>query len=636
MSFSLSCRIGPLVVAGLLACASPPASAAEKSAYVLVLYSNGRLLPANIEFDQGLRAALLAPPAPAIEIFDEFLDVPRFAAPEQFRAMETYLRDRYVQRPPTVLVTAGEEALRFLLTHRSDLFAGVPLVYAAVGRAAVSEAGSLPADVIGVPLELDFAGTVAQALRWHPGARRLWVVTGSSAWDRRNESRLREQAGAFAGRLTVEFLSGLPIAELTQRLGTLGEDSIVFTPGLFQDGTGRNFVPREAVEIIAAAAPAPVYGPYTTLIGTGAVGGLASSFGDAGREAGRETAQLLAGVRPSALELPPSVPSILHVDWRQVQRWKIDERAIPAGAVVHFRAPTLLEAYRLEALLVAAALAVQATLISLLLVERRRRRSAELAEQGRRLELAHASRLAVAGELLGSIAHEIHQPLGAILANADAADLMLATGADRRQELAAILGDIRRDDLRASEVIRKLRALLAGHAVERVAFEVNEAVREVDSLLRPEARRRHVTFEVRTAAVPAVMVGDRIQIQQVLLNLALNAMDAVARLPEERRTVVIAVDAGGDEIGIEVRDRGSGIAPEDLPRLFDSFFTTKPQGMGLGLSIARTIVEAHGGRIRAESRPGDGALFRVDLPAASAITSTATSASREPSAPEIA
>ncbi len=114
------------------------------------------------------------------------------------------------------------------------------------------------------------------------------------------------------------------------------------------------------------------------------------------------------------------------------------------------------------------------------------------------------------------------------------------------------------------------------------------------------------------------MVGDRIQIQQVLINLVLNAMDAVADLPEARRTVVVSVESGAGGIAIAVRDRGHGIAPEHLPKLFDSFFSTKRKGMGLGLSIARTLVEAHGGRIRAENGPGEGAVFQVELPAAGA------------------
>ena len=135
-------------------------------------------------------------------------------------------------------------------------------------------------------------------------------------------------------------------------------------------------------------------------------------------------------------------------------------------------------------------------------------------------------------------------------------------------------------------------------------------------MLRTEARRRGVALDVRPAATAAPLVGDRVQIQQVLLNLVLNALDAVNGLPEARRTVAVSVERDADRLALVVRDRGQGIAPEHLPKLFDSFFSTKHRGMGLGLSIARTLVEAHGGHIRAESGPGEGAVFRAEWPVA--------------------
>jgi C4-dicarboxylate-specific signal transduction histidine kinase len=353
-------------------------------------------------------------------------------------------------------------------------------------------------------------------------------------------------------------------------------------------------------------------------MGSGVVGGSVPSFAAMGRHAGHIANALLDGIAPASLPLPKIMPTELHLDWRQVRRWGIDENAIPGDSVLHFKAPSFLEEHRKEAIFVAVVFLLQTGLIVGLLIERRRRRMAELAVQKQRVELAHASRLAVAGELTGSIAHEINQPLGAILSNADAADLILESSADRREELRAILADIRRDDLRAGEVLRRLRVLLAKHEFEWQRFDVNEAVSDAAVMIGNEARRRRIAIDIRTAKTTATMVGDRVQIQQVLINLVLNAMDAMADLPEDRRTVVVSVQSNAGGIVIVVRDYGPGIEPEHLPRLFDSFFSTKREGMGLGLSIARTICDAHGGCIRAQNAPDLGAVFHIEIPAAAA------------------
>ncbi len=279
--------------------------------------------------------------------------------------------------------------------------------------------------------------------------------------------------------------------------------------------------------------------------------------------------------------------------------------------------PGWFERYWWQSSLVLVALLGQSSLIVSLLLQRRRRREAELGLQEQRVQLLHASRLAVAGELTASIAHEINQPLGAILSNADAAQMLVESGQMQRGELLQILADIKRDDRRASEVIKRLRALLARHETERRPVNLNNVIEDTAEVLSTEARRRGVAIEYALGASRDAVIGDPVQIQQVVINLVLNAFDACADQPEPERRVRVATSDVPNGVQVSVRDFGAGIATSDLPHIFDAFFSTKGSGMGLGLSIARSIVDAHRGSISAVSCDV-GVELRVILPLAPA------------------
>lgn len=587
---------------------------ADPGRYVLVLYTNGRLVPGNVDIETGLRNAIASTGERPVQIFSETLDRPEFVGEAYERTMATYLHDKYAGHPPAVVVAVARDALDFVLRHRERLFPGVPVVHAAVSTSFPAPLGPLPTDVVGVPIDYDIAGTIEQALRWHPNAQRIYVVTGTTLRDRQWEALLRGQAARFEDRIKPEFLAGLPTEALVKRLRGLDADSLVFTPGFYQSGDGLWFTPHDSVQLIAQAAPVPVYGTFSSFVGTGAVGGRVPHFESIGQQAGQVVDRLLRGETPSSLELPKRMPNVLNIDLRQTRRWGVADADIPADALVAFRQPTFWEAYRTAGLIVSTVILLQAGLIAALVLEHRRRRRAEMALVQRGSELAHASRLAIAGELAASIAHEINQPLAAILANAEAAELLLISGRHGPDDLGHILADIRRDDLRASDVIARLRTLLAKQAIARQPFELNAAVGDGCELLDAEARRRAMTLAIRPCATPVRVVGDPIQIQQVLINLVLNAMDAVGDLPESRRRIVVSITEREALVQITVSDRGHGIVPEHLPKLFDSFFSTKRRGMGLGLSITRSIVEAHGGRIWAVSTPGEATVFHLELP----------------------
>jgi PAS domain S-box-containing protein len=243
------------------------------------------------------------------------------------------------------------------------------------------------------------------------------------------------------------------------------------------------------------------------------------------------------------------------------------------------------------------------------------RKKAELEAQQQRKEVAHLSRVTMLGELSGALAHELNQPLTAILSNAQAAQRFLGQDSVDLDELRAILQDIVDEDKRAGEVIRRLRVLLSTGETQRQSADVNELVSEVFKLLRSDLATQGVALQAELAPNLPSVNADRVQLQQVLINLVMNACDAMGEIAANDRRIIVRTElAAGFGVLVSVVDHGHGIPAEHIEKVFESFFTTKTHGMGLGLSVCRSIVAAHGGRLWAENNPDRGASFRFWLP----------------------
>jgi C4-dicarboxylate-specific signal transduction histidine kinase len=246
-------------------------------------------------------------------------------------------------------------------------------------------------------------------------------------------------------------------------------------------------------------------------------------------------------------------------------------------------------------------------------LEERSRAEREAHEQ--RLQLTHLSRVAMLGEMSGGLAHELNQPLTAILSNAQAAEHLIANKTIDNNELREILRDIIAANQRASEVIRRLRALFKRGETYRERLDANELVRETLSLAQGDLATRSIAPVLKLAPGTLAIHGDRIQLEQVMLNLILNGAEAMAGHTAAERTITVR-SAGNDSwVYVSFADRGPGFAPELIEKLFEPFYTTKPQGLGLGLSISRSIVLAHGGRLWGASHAAHGASFHIALPA---------------------
>jgi PAS domain S-box-containing protein len=242
-------------------------------------------------------------------------------------------------------------------------------------------------------------------------------------------------------------------------------------------------------------------------------------------------------------------------------------------------------------------------------ITERKRATAQANDQ--RQQLAHLSRAAVLGELSGAFAHELSQPLTSILGNAEAVLQLLSRDTPNLQEIRDIMRDIIRDDVRAAEVIQRLRSMLSRGEVSREPVDLNQVVRDMVELARGDLMTRNVSVSTNLDA-GALVLGDRVQLQQVVLNLIVNACEAMSGISPDERELAISTrfDASRRAFECVVADRGCGIAPQDLERIFQPFVTTKQRGLGLGLAICRSIVEAHGGNLWAENGDSRGAVFR--------------------------
>ena len=242
------------------------------------------------------------------------------------------------------------------------------------------------------------------------------------------------------------------------------------------------------------------------------------------------------------------------------------------------------------------------------------RKRAEAALQEARAELAHVARVTTLGELAASIAHEINQPLAAIVADAEASLHWLAADPPDIDSVREAPAGVASDGHRAAEVIQRIRALCRRTDPQRDRLDINDVIREVVLLARHEVLGHRVSLRTDLASALPTVLGDRVQLQQVMINLVINGMEAMAPVTDRPRELLIRSQYEADQVLLAVQDSGTGIDPDNADRMFGAFFTTKPSGMGIGLSISRSIIEAHGGRLWASPNAGPGATFQFSLP----------------------
>ena len=617
-------RLTPALALALLLCALAP-GAAEARSNILLVFDEDKDFPGLSIINRGLRESFREGLQGDVEFFSESLNLSQFKDARYDDTLREHFRRKYAGKRIDLIVAVLEPSLDFLLRHGAALFPGVPIVVCGADSSDIAGL-RLPPNVGGVLVKRDFAPTLDRALRLQPDTREVFVVGGASRFDRRVQEIARRDLQAFAGRVGITYLVDLPMEELLARLSSLPPHSVVYYLTLLADGGGRAFVPHEALARISGAASAPVYVAVDQYLGFGAVGGHVYSFDAHARRTAEMGIRVLRG---EALQMVELATYEDRFDARQLERWHLDENRLPAGSTILFRSSSLWELYRWQIVTGVILILLQSALITGLMVASSRRRAAERAareseEQRRRAEhdaqkqrdeLAHALRMTTLGELTASFAHELRQPLTAIVANAQAARQFLGGGEAASGEVRDALDDIASAGHRASDTIDRLRNLFRKEHTELAPLDVNELITDVLRLLGYMIRGRNIRMRFTSLEALPPVLGDSIQLRQVLTNLLINAVDAITAAEREPREIAIETGSRGTgRVAITVCDTGVGAAERDLERMFEHFVTSKPQGLGMGLTISRSIVEAHGGRIWATRNETHGLTVHVELP----------------------
>jgi len=579
---------------------------------IVVLHSYGQNFKPWSEYSKALRQELERRSSWPLIIDDFSVTTARISDENVEREFAEYLSALFVHRSPDLVVAFGAPGGAFVQRHR-DLFDATPTILTAIDQRRVQQSALTENDtVVAVRQQpLVIFGNILQLL---PKTKTIAVVIGNSPNEWFWIGELQRELEPLKGRVTFLYWNDLSFEEVLKRAASLPPNSAIYWNQPQVDVLGAVHEGDRALKDLYAVANAPIFSYDDSFFSGEIVGGPMTSVSDGVRTTADVALRVLGGEKPQGIKSTVLEYGPAKYDWRQLQRWDISESNLPPGSEVYFRQPSAWELYRWHFMFVALLLFLQAALIAGLLRQRQRRVYAELQAGQRMAELAHVNRFSIAGELTASIAHEINQPLGAIRMNAETLELILKHQEPDLDEIRELAAEIRRDDERAGDVLIRLRSILKKKPYELRPFEINEVVAEAVELLSGLAAARHVEVSTLQSSESLPAMGDRIQLQQVIINLIMNSMDAVSSISSEKRRITVRTTLGDNMALISVSDSGLGVPADKLKKIFEPFFTTKQHGMGVGLSIARTIVEAHEGKIWAESRPDGGAFFCVVIP----------------------
>lgn len=585
---------------------------ASEPKQVLLLHSFGPDVKPWSDYARAIRAELVRQSPWPLDLREHSLVSARSSDENPEGPFVAYLGALFANHQPDLIVSIGAPAAAFVQRHRQRLFPTAPMLLTVVDQRRVRYSVLTANDAV-VAVSINYLAALENILRVLPDTKTVAVVVGSSPIEKYWKEEIGNEWKPLANRLSLVWYDDLSFQGILKHAAALPPQSVIFWELMVVDAEG---VPHEegtALRRLHAVANAPIFSYTDAFFGGEIVGGPHTEVLEASQRTAEVAIRILGGEKAGEIKTPPVGFGTPKFDWRQLQRWGISESRLPPGSEIHFRNPTAWDQYRLQILGALAILLLQAGLIAWLLYEHQHRHLAEVQARNAMSELTHMNRVATAGELSASIAHEVKQPLTGIVAGAGAARNWLASQPPNVEKVRAALDQIEAAGHRASDIVTSVRSMFRKDTQDKSQVDINELILTVLGLVHIDLRKHQIELETSLDDRLPTVLGNQVQLQQVLLNLVMNSIDSMRSVQPRVLSVRSAFNAR-DRVQVSVEDTGTGIDPSVHDHIFKPLYTTKEHGMGMGLSICQSIIENHDGRIWVSAAAARGAIFKFELP----------------------
>jgi signal transduction histidine kinase len=593
--------------------------AQEKVRNIAIFFPMNPSMPSYQNFLEGFQSALPAGSDYPTNLIIEYLDITRLRDETYVQHIVEMYNEKLKGNAVDLLITIPPFTYSLLEKYGFEALKTTPTIKVELDPPAED---SVPKGRFGNCTEMKISlranETLEHAFHLFPSNRDVYIITGSSATDLYFAGLVRKNTVQFLPAHHFTFIDGLPLDSVVQRVRKIPSNGMVFIPIFLSDAKNNPFSTPEAIRLLSVYCKAPIFPMFDSFLKSkGGLGGFVLSYIYVGKEAGRIAVQILNGTKPSEINVNTASFYQYIYDWRELKRWKLTTSdKIPAGSIFYNHDPDFMRDHKWEiVVLIIIFLSETFLIVYLVKLNKRQKEITRQKDEAETLhrELVRQDRIATMAEMTASLSHELNQPLTAILYSAQAGKRFLNNDSLSPDQANEIFDNIIEDDKRAAGLISSVRSMMKLETREKERVNLNMVIQDTVGIFHAESVRQKIQIVLHLYPEPVFVFGDKIQLQQVLLNLMTNAGVAMEHVDADRKMLTIRQVADQKSVVVSVLDSGPGIDPAILERIFMPFVSSHETGFGIGLAVCQSIMVKHGGAIWAENVQDSGAEFSFRL-----------------------